>query len=118
MLVFIIQRQGPMSIIRKLYWNDSAPWAVASYCSMRKTKDHRIVTDFCKMNEAIKQHPSLLPCMQYEDKAKEEHLTNKLEKDWVPCKRMEKLLRRKMSNIWLSQSAIKSKATQHLEETK
>ena len=51
------------------------------------------------MNEAIERHPSLLPCMQREDKTKEEHLTNNLEKDQVPCERMEELLHIKMSNI-------------------
>jgi len=67
---------------------------------MRKTKDHRIVTGFRKkLNEAFERHPSLLPRMQREDETKEEHPTNNLEKDRVPCERTEELLRIKMSNI-------------------
>ena len=54
------------------------------------------------MNEVIEQHPSLLPPMQCEDEAKEKHLTNKLEKDRVPCKCTDELLHKKISKIWLS----------------
>ena len=53
------------------------------------------MTDFRKMNEAIEQHPSLLLCMQREDKTEGKNLKNKLEKDWVPCKRTKELFTQK-----------------------
>lgn len=50
------------------------------------------------MNEAIERHPSLLPRMQCEDKTKEEHPTNNLERPGT-VQTYGELLRIKMLNI-------------------
>ena len=56
-----IERMVKMGILRRLRWNDDTLWAAASFCQPKKTGDLRIVTDFRKMNECIKQHPFPIP---------------------------------------------------------
>lgn len=47
--------------IDALEWNNCSKWAASSFVQAKKTGDVRILTDFCKLNDAMKRKPFPLP---------------------------------------------------------
>jgi hypothetical protein len=52
-----VERMCDIDVLRKLTYDDDSPWAAPSFAQIKKTGDVRILTDFRKMNLAIKRKP-------------------------------------------------------------